>query len=230
VYLAVPEPVPGIEHVRGAGNQDPHSAAAGAEESAPRQYAEDPAAAGTGRQVGEKIMGGWFMYGEVSEDAGEVGGDEQIGRASSIQFANLDMPGRLITVHVYPVARELDHAEMPECSHGEPEGWACKHGRPELHKPGGSTRCICYLPPEHMRCSWDMDSVGLQMMTEFMICEDINEPGGTESWSDHRYDDVDAMPLTGAVGEILAKAESVALGAVRRFNGERDINWDGKQF
>jgi len=176
-------------------------------------------------------MSGWHMHGSVSDDDGQPGGDEQIGKAPSIRFAHFDIPGVLITVHVYPVAPELTTDRMPDCTHDEPADWKCKHGWDELHH-GRSTesRCICYLPPEHMRCSWDMDSVGLRMQTEFMICRDIDDPGSTEEWCDYEYNDLDTRPYTGKVEEILAKAEADALKQVRMFNAERDIHWDGKPF
>lgn len=175
-------------------------------------------------------MGGWILYGSVAEDDGEPGGDEQIGKAPSIRFRHMDIPGVLVTVHVYPTAPELRAADQPECTHEEPAGWKCKNGWDDLHKPDGRSACVCWLPAAHMRCSYDMDSVGLTMQTEFMICRDINDPGSTEEWCDYQYEELDAAPFTGTEEEIVAKANAAALKRVRMFNGERDIHWDGKPF
>jgi hypothetical protein len=232
VHLAVPEPVH-REPAGIAGRHGSHPAAAGAEDAS-AAGTEGPAAAGPPglrpNEEREKNMSGWLMHGSVEKDGADVGGDEQIGKAPSIRFRHFDMPGVLVTVHVYPVAPELDLDRQPECTHDEPEGWKCLHGWDDLHDGTGGARCVCYLPPDHLKCSYDMDSVGLKMQTEFMICGDIDDPGSTEEWCDYRYDEPDTRPYTGTVEEILAAAEADALKMVRQFNGERDIHWDGKPF
>lgn len=167
-----------------------------------------------------KAMGGWFMHGGVGKDAGSVGGDDQIGRASDIRFAHFDMPGRLVTVSVYPSARELSLDETPECTHPSVL----------LERISENVGRFAPLPPEHLACSYDMDSVGLRMQTEFMICSDIKDPGGTEEWCDYRYAELDTRPYTGTVEEIIAAAETDALKVVRLFNADRDIAWDGQPF
>jgi len=176
----------------------------------------------TGGRISEKgkIMGGWFMHGGVGEDAGDVGGDDQIGKAPDIRFAHFDMPGRLVTVCVYPSARELSLDEMPVCTHPPVL----------LESLGDNVGRFAPSPPEHLACSYDMDSVGLRMQTEFMICSDIEDPGGTEEWCDYRYCELDTRPYTGTVQEILAAAGADALKEVRLFNADQDIAWDGQPF
>jgi len=45
----------------------------------------------------------WEQHGEIVRDAGDVGGDEQVGESSSMRFVNPDLPGRVITIYAYPV-------------------------------------------------------------------------------------------------------------------------------
>lgn len=146
----------------------------------------------------------WIQHGEIEEDGGQFGGNAQIGASASIRMINPDLPGRVVDVHVYPAARELRLDEQPDCTH---------------------------IPGEaHLRCSYNMDAVGLEMLTICTTCTDIEDPGSTEKWSDLKYDAVDSGPFTGTDEEIVAKAEAAALAKVRSFVPERDIDWDGEPF
>lgn len=124
----------------------------------------------------------------------------QVGKAAHVRFRHLDKPGRLLTVTAYPMAPEVSITTRK----GSVETF---HGY-----------------------RFDMDQLAVETQTEFMICEDIGDPGGTESWSDYRYKTLTVAPRTGSDNEKTRAAEADALAFIRRFNGERDIDWDGEQF
>lgn len=48
----------------------------------------------------------WQEKNSLFEDAGDMGGDVQVGKAYSRRFFNPDLPGRLITINLYPVKEE----------------------------------------------------------------------------------------------------------------------------
>lgn len=45
----------------------------------------------------------WEQHGEIFRDAGDIGGDKQVGESTSIRFVNPDLRGRVITIYAYPV-------------------------------------------------------------------------------------------------------------------------------
>lgn len=52
------------------------------------------------------IASPWAKHGCLFEDAGQYGGDVQVGKSYSRRFARADMPGRLVTVYAYPIEAE----------------------------------------------------------------------------------------------------------------------------
>lgn len=108
----------------------------------------------------------WVLDGPVIEDAGSVGGDIQVGRAISARFRSDACPEARFEVTVYATAKpymELGEDD-PECPHREPEGWVCKNGWQEDHGPDfpNGVRCVCWLPDEHLACSFKPGTVDLQ--------------------------------------------------------------------
>jgi hypothetical protein len=117
----------------------------------------------------EKIMqkaAHWALDGPVMEDAGDVGGDIQVGPAFSARFRSDDCPEARFEITVYATAKQyMDLKELdPDCLHKEPPGWVCKNGWQESHDPnsGSRTRCLCWLPPEHLACSFKPGTVDVQ--------------------------------------------------------------------
>lgn len=155
---------------------------------------------------------GWIQHGEIGLHNDEMGGDVQVGRAASVRFIDPEKPGARVTIYAYPVARELDADERSVC----------------LHK---SVK-FDSVPSEHMRCSWDMNCVGVQSSIWLEISKDpTSDPDAREvEFSDLQYEDLDTRPFSGSVAEILTVAEGVALGWIRSFDPNRDIAWDGKPF
>lgn len=108
----------------------------------------------------------WVQDGEILKDAGDIGGDIQVGPAVSVRFRSDEQPDARFEVTVYATAKtyaELDE-EGPDCSHAEPVGWICKNGWQEDHGPDfpNGVRCICWLPDEHLACSFKPGTVDLQ--------------------------------------------------------------------
>lgn len=118
----------------------------------------------------------WQEKGSLFEDAGDVGGDIQVGKSFERRFVNPDLPGRLIDVTLYPVQEE------------------------------GAV------------------VVDVQMHTEFMICQDIEDPGSTEEWCDYRY----VTLKTTGFGTV-EQAEAAAEEVLAKYD-PAEITWDGEPF
>jgi hypothetical protein len=115
----------------------------------------------------------WVLDGEIIKDAGDVGGDIQVGRAISVRFRSDDCPEARFEVTVYATAKSYMDLKEPEpdCPHTEPPGWVCKNGWQEDHGPDfpNGTRCICWLPPEHLACSFKPGTVDVQAQYEYRM-------------------------------------------------------------
>lgn len=163
-------------------------------------------------------------------EAGDVGGDVQVGGAWEARFVNPDSPRCMVVVTVFVSAPELPVANQPECPHTEPEGWKCRNGWDDLHKPGSGSRCVCWIPPEHLSCSYDMDSLGLETYTEFFIArEDMEEgesPLDNPEWEERtEYEDIDMGPLNRDVDS----ANRAARAWLETFDPAH-IVWNGQPF
>lgn len=119
----------------------------------------------------------WQLDGPPMADAGDIGGDNQIGRAFSARFVNLDLRGRIITVYAYPIG-EGDRVTAVESA------------------------------------------------TEYLICRDPENPGGTEEWSDYRYQHLE---MDMSVISSIEQAEWAAESWIRLRYGA-DFDWNGERF
>lgn len=124
----------------------------------------------------------------------------QVGKAAHIRFGHSDKSGRLLTASFYPMAPEVENRSQK----GSVETF---HGY-----------------------KFDMDRLGVEMQMEYMICEDVNDPGGTEIWCGYRYKSFNVGTYGGNADEKVRAAEADALKFATRFNGERDIEWNGEPF
>lgn len=165
-------------------------------------------------------------------EAGDVGGDVQVGGAWEARFVNPDFPRCMVVVTVFVSAPELAITDQPECTHSEPEGWKCRNGWDDLHTEdnGSGTRCVCWIPSEHLSCSYAMDSIGLETYTEFVITrEDMREdesPWDHPEWEERTgYEDIDTGPFNRDV-----KAANVAAYRWLKTFDPAHIVWDGKPF
>lgn len=64
---------------------------------------------------------------------------------------------------------------------------------------------------------------GIQNVTEFLICTDLDNPGGTEVWSDYQYDTDDPRSF-----DTIEAAEQAAETAARSELSMNGITWDGR--
>lgn len=161
----------------------------------------------------------WIRHG-FARDAGDFAGDVQVGGSAAVWFVNPELPGRLVTVYMCPVAPELDLDDQPECGH-----------RAELLEDfGNGVGRFAPLPAEHWRCTHKMDAAGVQMVTEFMICDDVDDPGSTEKWSIYAYQSRETPPFPGTVEEIIKAAEAKAVALAEGFDANLSIHWDGERF
>lgn len=181
----------------------------------------------------------WVLDGEIIKDAGDVGGDIQVGRAISARFRSDDCPEARFEVTVYATAKSyMDLNEPdPDCPHTEPVGWVCKNGWQEDHGPDfpNGTRCICWLPPEHLACSFKPGTVDVQAQYEYRMNGHVDEYGHYESddtdpisyeWvgSDVGYDKGD-----GIVAEV-ERATKDAEAMIERWVADINayLHWDGR--
>lgn len=99
---------------------------------------------------------GWIQT-DTTDDAGQVGGDNQVGPAHGKKFLHPDKPGRVIAVYAYAVVYENDALDggveygVEELikrriytGPGEPEGWedllyTAIDGYPELRNAAEAT-------------------------------------------------------------------------------------------
>lgn len=102
----------------------------------------------------------WVEHGPLFEDAGDHGGDVQVGKAYSRRFRHTSLPGRLYTVTAYPI---------------QAEGLISTGYRDPLDP----SRIVKDDPP-----------IRLEWQSELMVCRSTDDPGGTEVWSDYGYPDL----------------------------------------
>lgn len=179
----------------------------------------------------------WVLDREIIEDAGDVGGDIQVDRAISARFRSDDCPEARFEVTLYATAKSyLDLGEPePDCPHVEPSGWTCLHGWDEGHRPGSKARCLCWLPADHLACSWKPGTVDVQARYLYRRNGRVNEHGHYES------DDADHV-LYGWEGPdlgydrsdgIAAEADRATVDATQKIkdwvaNVNKYLHWDGR--
>lgn len=101
------------------------------------------------------------VYPHGVTDEGDIGGDIQAGTAWSRRFVQYVSATRLWAVIT-------DSYYLAECDHDEDQ---------RETDADGSPRCeYCGL------VKW------IQNQTEYIICRDFRDPGGTEEWADYEYD------------------------------------------
>lgn len=107
-------------------------------------------------------------------------------------------------------------------------GKACSR---RFHNPEipGALVTVYYYPGSYKSEDDDESEtfeLDVECQTEFMICKDIDDPGGTQEWCTYTYN----KDVYDNAFDSVEKAEAAALSALRRFDPVRDIHWDGKPF
>lgn len=148
----------------------------------------------------------WQVDESGIQDAGDVGGDFQVGDAWEVRFINAELPRCSVTVKVFSAARELSLEDQQDCSH--------------LLSVDG------IFSDEHLACSYDLTSLGIEMLTEYRIhtSEDLESELVWER-SDP-YEAVEARSFHGDVEDCNAYARRW----LKSFDPVRDISWDGRPF
>jgi hypothetical protein len=96
------------------------------------------------------------------------------------------------------------------------ESYSVRYCRPDM--PGSLITRTAY-PVEYDECPGEHV---VQIQTEWLVCTDPSDPGGTEIWSDYAYDD--DSEIYGSA----AAAESAARKTADQMLGEADIEtWNG---
>lgn len=181
----------------------------------------------------------WVLDGPIMRDAGDIGGDIQVGRALSARFRSDDCPEARFEVTIYATAKAYSDVgeDDPECTHREPEGWQCKNGWQEDHGPDfpNGTRCSCWLPPEHLACSFKPGTVDLQAQFEYRRNGRIENGTYESDDADHvTYDWVgsdigyarNGRTLVEEIEYATADAQAKILDWVNFVN--KYLHWDGR--
>lgn len=91
--------------------------------------------------------------------------------------------------------------------------------------PGRLVTVYAYAhAPETEDGELDMSGLGIQVVHEFMACDDIDEPGDTENWSDYTYEFLDTRPYNGDADA----AERDALAWIEAYDPAKYLFWDGE--
>lgn len=96
----------------------------------------------------------WVLDGEIMEDAGDVGGDIQIGPAVSIRFRSDEQPDARFEVTAYATAKLYSDVDEEEPT--------CPHKPVILERHGDNVATFAPMSPEHMACGWKPGTVDVQ--------------------------------------------------------------------
>jgi hypothetical protein len=107
------------------------------------------------------------------------------------------------------------------------EAWSVRLTSPDVH----GALITVYVFAEALRVNRGHGEVasgeyGVMVMTEYLTCTDMDDPGGTETWSDYKYDNT-ADPLAYPIGADADTAARALAGLYAR-HPERFSWWDGK--
>ncbi len=167
----------------------------------------------------------WVLDGEINEDAGDIGGDIQVGPAVSVRFRSDQQPDARFEIALYATAQEyvaLDE-DAPDCP----------HPMVLLENHGDGTGRFAPMPPEHIACSYKAGTVDVQSQCTYMTGGTVKD-GGYESdgseeivyeWegADMGYGDGSNMP------EDIRRATADALARVKNWTSSINayLHWDG---
>lgn len=144
-------------------------------------------------ELAERQAGGlaWTPDGTGVQPNGDIGGDGQVGDSYSVRYKLPASPDALVTVSYY--AENLSAHRSVDVPSGD--------GMVRAEQP----------PPEY----------AVTVQTELMVCDDPDDPGGTERWSDYRQE---TFP------ERYPTAEAATSAAVRMAHRDQpsDIDWAGQ--
>lgn len=135
------------------------------------------------------------------EDAGDVGGDIQVGPAFERRFINPELE-----VYLNPDSPRLPMGVTTDRHYA-------------------LVTVQCYATKDEDDPSGEYD---VQERIEWLVCTDLDDPGGTEVWSDHKFEHgkLDGTVITGGLEE----ANREAKARVEAWAPEYIGDWDGIPF
>lgn len=147
------------------------------------------------------------------EDAGDVGGDAQVGPAFERRFVNPELE-----VYLTPGHPRLPSTVGPDRHYAlvTVQTYAIRHD--PTHDDG------CVSVP----CGCPEGELDVQECIEWLVCTDPDDPGGTEVWSDCAYEHgkLDGTVITGGLEE----ANQAARERVEAWTPDLVGDWDGRPF
>lgn len=169
----------------------------------------------------------WILDGPVMKDAGDIGGDHQIGPAIEARFRTDFCPGARFEVAVYATAKTYSEAEEDDP--------VCPHRPVILERHGDSTALFAPMPPEHLACSFKPGTVDLQAQFTYRrngrvengIYESDDSDHITYEWvgSDIGYDRGGRLPITEEAK--YATADGIAYVQNWAVHINQWLTWDG---
>lgn len=169
----------------------------------------------------------WVRDGEILKDAGDVGGDIQVGPAVQIRFRSDAVPGSRFEVTVYATAKTYEDVKEPVP--------ACPHPSVILERHEGGTATFAPMPPEHLECSYKRGTVDVRAQFEYRrngttengYYESDDADHVTYDWvgSDIGYDHGGRRSLTEEIEYASADAAKVVMDWANFVNTW--LRWDG---
>lgn len=167
----------------------------------------------------------WVLDGPIEEDAGDVGGDHQVGPAISARFRSDEQPDARFEVTMYATAKEYtsDDEDDP----------ACPHPRVIAERLGDNVVRYESMPADHIACSFKPGTVDVEAQyiyrrngrIEYGTYESDDSDDITYNWegSDVGYGADKGMP------EEIRLATEDAKAKVRDYveNIDEYLHWDG---
>lgn len=166
----------------------------------------------------------WVQDGEISYDAGDFGGDIQVGPAISVRFRSDERPDARFEVVMYATAKEwlTSESKAPECLHS-----------PVLLESDGGVGQYAPMPAEHIACTHVASTVDVQAQYTYRRNGRIEDGLYESDDSDHiTYDwvgsDYGYNTDKGMVEEIRLATEDAKI-KIRRWveNVNQWLVWDG---
>lgn len=160
----------------------------------------------------------WVLDGEIIDDAGDIGGDIQIGPAIQVRFRSDECPEARFDITVYATATPYSdlRGRAPACTHGKIDMDASQ-----------------YVLDEHLACDWKPGTVDVQeqvtyrmngrMVNGFYESDDTDPIFYSEVGNDLGYT---ASTLAGQLADATRDAHDHIKDWVEQVNTY--MHWDGR--
>jgi len=168
----------------------------------------------------------WVLDGEIDYDAGDIGGDIQVGPAISARFRSDACPEARFEVTAYATAKT--YVDLGE------EGPECPHPPVILEHLGDNVARYAPMPESHLACSYKPGTVDVQEQITYRMNGHVDDFGNYES------DDTDPMAYEwvgsdlGYSGETLVDQVNEATKDARHHVKDwvdqvnKYMHWDGR--